>query len=114
MALHTGMAEARDGDYFGPAVNRVARLLAAGHGEQVLLSLVTRELVRDVLPTGIDLATWASSGCKDLRRPEHIFQVLRRRPAGRLPGPEDAGAACRTTCRCSSPASSGASARWPR
>src|SRR5687767_2189754 len=44
MALHTGAAEQRDGDYFGPALNRVARLLAAGHGGQVLLSTVTTEL----------------------------------------------------------------------
>ena len=39
MALHTGAAEERDGDYFGPPVNRVARLLSAAHGGQVLLSL---------------------------------------------------------------------------
>jgi class 3 adenylate cyclase len=50
MALHTGAAEERDGDYFGPPVNRVARLLSAGHGGQVLLSLPTQELVRDQLP----------------------------------------------------------------
>ena len=42
MALHTGAAEERDGDYFGPPLNRVARLLAAGHGGQVLLSLAHR------------------------------------------------------------------------
>ena len=49
-ALHTGAAEERDRDYFGPPVNRVARLLSAGHGGQVLLSLPTQELVRDHLP----------------------------------------------------------------
>ena len=42
MALHTGAAEERDGDYFGPPVNRVARLLSAAHGGQVLLSLPLR------------------------------------------------------------------------
>ena len=52
MALHTGAAEERDGDYFGPPLNRVARLLSAAHGGQVLLSLATQELVRDQLPTG--------------------------------------------------------------
>ena len=46
MALHTGAAEERDGDYFGPPLNRVARLLSAGHGGQVLLSLTTQELVQ--------------------------------------------------------------------
>ena len=38
MALHAGATEERDGDYFGPPVNRVARLLSAGHGGQVLLA----------------------------------------------------------------------------
>jgi class 3 adenylate cyclase len=55
MALHTGAAELRDHDYFGPPLNRVARLLAAGHGGQVLLSLATQELVRDSLPAGVIL-----------------------------------------------------------
>src|SRR5918994_2247137 len=50
MALHTGSADERGGDYFGPPVNRVARLISAGHGGQVLLSSATKELVRDTLP----------------------------------------------------------------
>jgi class 3 adenylate cyclase len=50
MALHTGAVEERGGDYFGPPVNRVARLLSAGHGGQTLLSFATQELVRDGLP----------------------------------------------------------------
>ncbi|HEU4752044.1 MAG TPA: adenylate/guanylate cyclase domain-containing protein, partial [Armatimonadota bacterium] len=50
MALHTGTAQERDGDYFGPTVNRVARLLAAGHGGQVLVSGATRTLLREELP----------------------------------------------------------------
>src|SRR5918998_960034 len=55
MALHTGEAEEREGDYFGPPVNRVARLLSAGHGGQPLLSQATRERVRDQLPSGTTL-----------------------------------------------------------
>src|SRR5215216_2184438 len=55
MALHTGAAEERDGDYFGPPLNRVARLLPAGHGGQVLLSLAAAELARDELPEGTGL-----------------------------------------------------------
>src|SRR5438067_1982352 len=47
MALHTGAAEVRDDDYFGQTLNRVARLLSAGHGGQVLLSNAARELTRD-------------------------------------------------------------------
>jgi class 3 adenylate cyclase len=50
IVLHTGAVEQRAGDYFGPVLNRVARLLAAGHGGQVLLSVATQELVRDHLP----------------------------------------------------------------
>ena len=50
MALHTGAAEARDNDYFGPPINRVARLLSTGYGGQTLLSQVTYDLVRDTLP----------------------------------------------------------------
>jgi class 3 adenylate cyclase len=45
MGVHTGEATERDGDYFGPAVNRAARLMGAGHGGQVLVSSVTAEVV---------------------------------------------------------------------
>ena len=76
MALHTGAAEERDGDYFGPSVNRVARLLSAGHGGQVLLSLPTHELVRDQLPTGAALMDLGERRLKDLFRPERVFQFL--------------------------------------
>jgi predicted ATPase/class 3 adenylate cyclase len=76
MALHTGAAEERDGDYFGPPVNRVARLLSAAHGGQVLLSLPTQELVRDQLPAGTTLRDLGEHRLKDLFRPERVFQVL--------------------------------------
>src|SRR5262249_12852829 len=55
MALHTGVTEEREGDYVGPALNRVARLLSAGHGGQTLLSDVTRGLVQDLLPADVVL-----------------------------------------------------------
>jgi predicted ATPase/class 3 adenylate cyclase len=76
MALHTGAAEERDGDYFGPPVNRVARLLSAAHGGQVLLSLATQELVRDQLPTGTSARDLGEPRLKDLFRPERVFQLL--------------------------------------
>jgi predicted ATPase/class 3 adenylate cyclase len=76
MALHMGAAEERDGDYFGPPVNRVARLLSAGHGGQVLLSLPTQELVRDQLPVGTSLMDLGERHLKDLFRPERVFQLL--------------------------------------
>jgi predicted ATPase/class 3 adenylate cyclase len=82
MALYTGLAEERDGDYFGPPLNRVARLLEAGHGGQVLLSLATAELVRDDLPEGASLRDLGERRLKDLVRAERIFQFLH--PA--LPG----------------------------
>jgi predicted ATPase/class 3 adenylate cyclase len=75
MALHTGATEERDGDYFGPPLNRVARLLAAAHGGQVLLSGATQELVRDSLPPGVGLRDLGEHRLKDLARPEHIFQL---------------------------------------
>src|SRR5262249_39457236 len=55
MGLHTGAAEERDGDYYGPAVNRAARVMQAGHGGQVLLSQVMAGLVRGELPDGASL-----------------------------------------------------------
>ncbi len=76
MALHTGAAEERDGDYFGPPVNRVARLLSAGHGGQVLLSLSTHEMVRDGLPAGAVLKDLGEHRLKDLFRPERVFQLM--------------------------------------
>ncbi len=78
MAMHTGIAEERDGDYFGQPLNRVARLLSAGHGGQTLLSLACQELLRDALPPGIELRDMGEHRLKDLFRPERIFQVLAR------------------------------------
>jgi predicted ATPase/class 3 adenylate cyclase len=76
MALHTGAAQLRDGDYFGPTINRVARVLAAGHGGQVLLSLATAQLVRELLPTDVTLLDLGEHHLRDLVQPERIFQVL--------------------------------------
>jgi predicted ATPase/class 3 adenylate cyclase len=76
MALHTGAAEERDGDYFGQPLNRVARLLSAAHGGQVLLSLPTQELVRDLLPSEVGLRDLGEKHLKDLFRPERVFQLL--------------------------------------
>jgi predicted ATPase/class 3 adenylate cyclase len=75
MALHTGAAEERDGDYFGPPLNRVARLLSAAHGGQVLLSAATHEMVRDRLPAGAILTDLGERHLKDLFRPERVFQL---------------------------------------
>jgi predicted ATPase/class 3 adenylate cyclase len=76
MALHAGAAVQRDDDYFGPPLNRVARLCAAGHGGQILLSSAVWELVRDQLPAGVALRDLNEHRLKDLGRPERVYQVL--------------------------------------
>jgi class 3 adenylate cyclase len=85
MGLHAGVCEERDGDYFGPAVNRAARLLAVAQGGQVLVSGVAAELLSDELPGGVGLRELGTHQLKDLSRPERIYQVeasfLDARPA---------------------------------
>ncbi len=76
MGLHTGAVESRDNDYFGPPVNRVARLLATAHGGQSVLTLTTYELVRDSMPAGVVLKDLGSHQLRDLARPEQVFQLL--------------------------------------
>lgn len=74
LALHTAEAQLRDEDnYFGPAVNRCARLRAAAHGGQVVLSTTTRDLVVDLLPDGAELTDLGVHRLRDLDRPEHVF-----------------------------------------
>lgn len=75
MALHTGEAELRDEDYFGQPLNRVARLLAIGHGGQVLLSDVTHGLVGNLLPEAASLRPMGLHRLKDLQQPELVFQL---------------------------------------
>ncbi|MDQ2671696.1 MAG: adenylate/guanylate cyclase domain-containing protein, partial [Actinomycetota bacterium] len=82
MALHTGASEEQGGDYFGPPLNRVARMLSAAHGGQVLLSLPTQELVRDLLPVDAELRDLGEHRLKDLARPERVYQLV----APGLPG----------------------------
>ncbi len=76
MALHTGEVEYRNQDYFGQSLNRVARMLAASYGGQIILSQITYGLVRDLLPTGVTLRDLGQHRLKDIQHPEHIFQVL--------------------------------------
>ncbi len=76
MALHTGNADERDGDYFGPPLNRCARLLSIGHGGQILLSAVTAQLVVGDRLAGVSLIDLGGHALKDLDQPEHVFQVI--------------------------------------
>ena len=92
MALHTGSVESRNGEYVGPALNRAARVLAAGHGGQILLSLATEELVREHLPPETTLRDLGTHRLKDLSLPEQI-PSRRPRPPGELSRAEYAGRA---------------------
>jgi predicted ATPase/class 3 adenylate cyclase len=76
MALHTGEADLRDGDYYGAAVNRCARLRSIAHGGQVLLSQTTLDLVRQALPKGGSLRDLGDHALADLTLPERVFQML--------------------------------------
>ncbi len=75
MGLHTGVCEERDNDYFGPVVNRTARLEAVAHGGQVLISGATAELLSEILPEGVTLRDLGLHRLKDLGRPERVFQL---------------------------------------
>ena len=75
MGLHTGAAEVRDGDYYGPAVNRAARVSAAAHGSQIVVSHATEELLRDDLPPGSALSDLGEHRLRDLARPERVYQL---------------------------------------
>lgn len=76
MGLHTGEAKATGDGYVGIDVHRAARISAAGHGGQVLLSQSTRALVERELPDGVTLHDLGEHRLKDLRYPEHIFQLV--------------------------------------
>jgi predicted ATPase/class 3 adenylate cyclase len=76
MGVHTGEAKVRLDDYVGLDVHRAARICAAGHGGQVLISSSTRELVADELPGDVALRDLGEHRLKDLDRPEHLFQLV--------------------------------------
>ena len=79
IGIHTGEAEERDGDYFGPPVNRAARLMAIGHGGQVLLSSVTARLLEAALVDNLDaelsLMDMGDVRLRGLKRLEHVYQL---------------------------------------
>ncbi|MGH3933610.1 MAG: adenylate/guanylate cyclase domain-containing protein [Pseudonocardiaceae bacterium] len=76
IGLHTAEAQRRDeGNYFGQAVNRCARLCAIAHGGQVVLSRTTRDLVLDRLPEHAELTDLCVHRLRDLGRPEHVFEL---------------------------------------
>ena len=70
MGMATGEAELRDGDYFGPVLNRAARVMSSGHGGQILLDGATAGLL-----SGVDLVELGPRRLRDLARPVELFQV---------------------------------------
>lgn len=75
IALHTGEAQLRQGHYFGPALNRCARLLAACHPGQILMTKATQAMLADEVPPGSALVDLGLHRLKDLVRPEQVFQL---------------------------------------
>jgi predicted ATPase/DNA-binding SARP family transcriptional activator len=75
IALHTGEAHERDGDYFGLALNRAARLRALAGGGTTVMSQSTAEIVQDRLPPGVDLVDLGRQDLRGLSRPENVFEL---------------------------------------
>ena len=86
MGLATGEAELRDGDYFGAVLNRAARVMAAGHGGQIVLADSTA-----VLLSGVDLLDLGPRRLRDVSTPVGVFQVRARRTADRISAPAGTG-----------------------
>ncbi len=75
MALHTGVGELREGDYYGSPVNRCARIRSLAGPGQTLLSEATADAVRSALPEGAELRDRGVHELKDLSEPEHVFEL---------------------------------------
>ena len=75
MANHSGTADTRDGDYFGPPLNRVARMESVAHGGQIILSQAARRLLGNDLPTNVDLIDLGTYHLRSLQQPEKIYQA---------------------------------------
>ena len=75
VALHTGEAHERDGDYFGPALNRAARLRSVARGGATVMSQATTEIVHDRLPPETGLVELGRQQLRGLSRPENVFEL---------------------------------------
>ena len=75
IGLHSGEAQQRDDDFFGPTLNRTARIQSVAYGGQVLLSQATVDLALTALPAGAATRDLGSHRLKDLQRPERIHQL---------------------------------------
>ena len=91
MGIHTGEASVLDDDYLGLAVHRAARICAAAHGGQVLLSQTTRDVAEEELPAELALRELGEQRLKDLERPERLFQLEVEGLPVEFPPPRTAG-----------------------
>ncbi|MFN2251857.1 MAG: tetratricopeptide repeat protein [Anaerolineae bacterium] len=87
IAVNCGAADFRDGDYFGPTLNRCARIEDLTHGGQVLISQSCYALTRDDLPEGVSLEYLGECALRDLSRPEPVYQLEHASLASRFPPP---------------------------
>ncbi|MFN2115525.1 MAG: SUMF1/EgtB/PvdO family nonheme iron enzyme [Anaerolineae bacterium] len=76
IGVHTGAAEMRGGDYFGASLSRVARLTGAASGGQVLVSLTTQQIVREYMPSQLELRDLGDMQLRDLVHSERVFSLL--------------------------------------
>jgi class 3 adenylate cyclase len=76
MGLHTGEPSRTAEGYMGLDVHRAARIMAVGHGGQVLLSQTTRDLVEHSLPEGVSVRDLGEHRLKDLQPSTHLFQLV--------------------------------------
>ncbi|HSL31720.1 MAG TPA: tetratricopeptide repeat protein [Anaerolineales bacterium] len=76
MGLHTGEPQMSSSGYMGMDVHRAARIAAAGHGGQVLISQTTYDLVKSEMPEGVTLRDLGEHRLKDLRQPKHLYQLV--------------------------------------
>jgi predicted ATPase/DNA-binding SARP family transcriptional activator len=95
LALHTGEAHEREGDYFGPALNRAARLRSLARGGTTVMSQATAEIVAERLPPGAELVGLGLQDLRGLSRPENVSEL--RAISEAIPGSESALEPIRTT-----------------
>ena len=91
MGIHTGTPGVYDGDYWGMDVHRAARIAAAAHGGQVVISAVTGQLTQ--LPDGVSLRDLGTHHLKDIPEPEHLLQVTVAGLQADFPPPRTLGTA---------------------
>ena len=87
MGVHTGVAQLRGGDYFGPSVNRAARIASAAHGGQIMASSATAELVRGRLPPFAGLVSVGDLRLRGFAGAEQVFQLSDSRSESSFPPP---------------------------